>query len=150
MFQLNRNKQKTNRNSLIGSIICNFFTENFSVFFWFFSDCFETVCFGCFASRPKQRVSFEPKKTEDPPKQIKREYIWVFFRKFRVLLVCFCLFWNRYVCFGCFDIGSKHRNKQKYLVFGFTKQTGTNAKQILFWYVLVWTGIYFLFVSRTP
>ncbi len=34
-------------------------------------------------------VSIEPKQTEDPPKQFKRVYIWVFFRKFRVVLVCF-------------------------------------------------------------
>jgi len=60
-----------------------FFSDVF-VFFGFFvfsvfSVCFETVCFGCFASIPKQRVSIEPKQTEDPPKQFKREYIWVFF-----------------------------------------------------------------------
>jgi hypothetical protein len=51
--------------------------------------CFETVCFGCFASITKQRVSIDPKQTEDPPKQFKREYIWVFFRKFRVVSVCY-------------------------------------------------------------
>jgi hypothetical protein len=59
MFRLNRNKQKTNRNSLIGSIFCNFyrkfmvfrffrffsvFSSVFSVFFSVFSVCFETVC----------------------------------------------------------------------------------------------------------
>ena len=41
MFRLNRNKQKINRNSLIGSIVCNFLQKFmvFSVFFsvfWFF------------------------------------------------------------------------------------------------------------------
>jgi hypothetical protein len=36
---------------------------------------------------------------------------------------CFGLLRNRSVCFGCFDIGSKHRNKPKFFVFGFTKQT---------------------------
>ncbi len=50
---------------------------------------------------------------------------------------------NRSVCFGCFDIGSKHRNKPKYFVFGFTKQTETNTKQILFRFVSVRTEIYF-------
>jgi hypothetical protein len=49
-----------------GEHILLFFTENlgffrfFSVFFGFlrfFSICFKTVCFGCFASLPKQRVS---------------------------------------------------------------------------------------------
>jgi hypothetical protein len=103
MFRLNRNKQETNRNSLIGSISCYFFYRKcrvfpvfsiFSGFFGFFrffrffsvfSVCFETVCFGCFASIPKQRVLIEPKQTEDPPKQFKREYIWKFFHKFRVV-----------------------------------------------------------------
>jgi hypothetical protein len=38
MFRLNRNKQKTNRNSLIGSIFCYFFRKCrvFPVF-WFFA-----------------------------------------------------------------------------------------------------------------
>ncbi len=62
-------------------------------------------------------------------RQFKREYIWEFFRKFRVVSVSFGLLRNRSVCFGCFDIGSKHRNKPKFFLFGFTKQTETNAKQ---------------------
>ncbi len=130
----------------------------FSVFFVLFhfsvfSVCFETVCFSCFASILKQRVSIEPKQTEDPHKQFKREYIWEFFRKFRVVSVCFGLLRNRSVCFGCFDIGSKHRNKPNIFLFGFTKQTETNAKQILFRFVSVCFGSnrnLFLFVSRTP
>jgi hypothetical protein len=95
-------------------------------------------------------VSIEPKQTEDPPKQFKREYIWVFFRKFRVVSVCFGLLRNSSVCFGCFDIGSKHRNKPKFLVFGFTKQTETNAKQILFRFVSVRTEIYFCLFRGHP
>jgi hypothetical protein len=69
----------------------------FSVFFGFFLGFFGLFrnslfrCFGCFASIPKQRVSIDPKQTEDQPKQFKREYIWVFFRKFRVVSVCFGL-----------------------------------------------------------
>ncbi len=109
-----------------------FFTENlgFFRFFRFFSSIFGffSVSFGCFASIPKQ---------------FKREYIWVFFRKFKVVSVCFGLLRNSSVCFDCFDIGSKHRNKQNFLVFGFTKQTETNAKQILFRFVSVRTEIYF-------
>jgi hypothetical protein len=108
-----------------------FFTGNlgFSRFFSFFlvylvfSVCFETVCFGCFASIPKQRVSIEPKQTEDPPKQFKREYIWEFFRTFRVVSVCFSLLRNRSVCFGCFYIGSKQ-----------TKQTRNRSCFGLFWF----------------
>jgi hypothetical protein len=57
--------------------------------FSFFSVCSETVCFGCFASIPKQRVSIEPKQTEDPPKQFKREYILKFFQNFRVVFGLF-------------------------------------------------------------
>jgi hypothetical protein len=62
-----------------------FFTENveFFCFFLVSSVCFETVCFGCFASIPKQRILIEPKQTEDPPKQFKREYI-------RFVSVCYC------------------------------------------------------------
>ncbi len=33
-------------------------------------------------------VSIEPKQTEDPPKQFKREYIWVFFK---IIYGCFGL-----------------------------------------------------------
>jgi hypothetical protein len=62
---------------------------------WFRHYLKQNVCFSCFASIPKTEsfdVSIEPKQTEDPPKQFKREYIWVFFRKFRVarfVLVCY-------------------------------------------------------------
>ncbi len=72
-------------------------------------------CFGCFASIPKQRVSIDPKQTEDPPNQFKREYIWVFFRKFRVVSVCFGLLRNSSVCFGCFDTGSKNETNRNFL-----------------------------------
>jgi hypothetical protein len=95
-------------------------------------------------------VSIEPKQTEYPPKQLKREYIWVFFRKFRVVSVCFGLLRNRSVCFACFNIGSKHQNKPKFFVFGFTNQTETNAKQILFRFVSVRTEIYFCLFRGHP
>jgi hypothetical protein len=145
MFRLNRSKQKTNRNSLIGSIFCYFLQKiyGFSVFFFFssffsfFSVCFETDCFGCFTSRPKQRVSIRSKQTEDPPKQFKREYIREFFIKFMVVLVCFGLLRNRSVCFGCFDIGSKHRNKPKFFVLvsrNKPKQTRNRSCFGLFWF----------------
>jgi hypothetical protein len=168
MFRLNRNKQKTNRNSLIGSIFCNFlqkiysfpgffrFFSFFFVFFGFFrfiSVFFEHSLFWLFrfyTETERFDISIEPKQKEDPPKQIKREYIWVFFIKFRVVSVCYGLLRNRSVCFGCFDIGSKHRNKPKYLVFGFTKQTETNAKQILFRFVSVRTEINFCLFRGHP
>ncbi len=109
--------------------ILQFFTENlwFFRFFQFFSRFFLVFfglfrnslfrCFCCFACIPKQRVSIDLKQTEDPPKQFKREYIWVIFRKFRVVSDCFGLLQNSSVCFGCFDIGSKHRNTPKLFLF---------------------------------
>ncbi len=80
--------------------ILPFFTEKlgffrFFSFFSFFLVCFKTVCFGCFASIPSFDGSIELKQTEDPPKEFKREYIWVFFRKFRVVSVCFGLLRNK-------------------------------------------------------
>jgi hypothetical protein len=64
----------------------------FSVFFSVFLVCFETVCFvcfGCFASIPKQRASTDPKQQKTNPNSLKREYTWVFFRKFRVVSICY-------------------------------------------------------------
>jgi hypothetical protein len=72
--------------------------------------------FHCYTETESFDVSTEPKQTEDQPKQFDREHILVFFRKFRVVSVCFGLIQNSSVCFGCFDIGTKHRNKPKILV----------------------------------
>ena len=69
---------------------------------------------------------------------------------FRFVSVCFGLLRNSSVCFGCFDIGSKHRNKPKLFVIGFTKQTETNAKQILFRFVSVRTENYFCLFRGHP
>jgi hypothetical protein len=91
-------------------------------------------------------VSIEPKQREDQPKQFDREHI---FRQFWVVLVCFSLFRNSSVCFCCFDIGSKHRNKQKFFVFGSSKQTATQPKQILFRFVSVRTEILFVCFEDT-
>ncbi len=101
-----------------------FLSDNLGLF-RFVLVCFETVCFGCFASIPKQRVSKFRYGTENNR--------------------------NSSVCFGCFDIGSKHRNKPKFLVFGFTKQIETQPKQILlrFVSVSVRTENFCMFVSRT-
>ena len=83
-------------------------------------------------------------------RQFKREYMREFFRKFRVVSACFGLLRNRSVCFGCFDIGSKHRNKPKFFLFGFTKQTEKNVKQILFQFVSVRTENYFCLFRGHP
>ena len=94
MFRLNRNKQKTNRNSLIGSIFCNFlqkiygffgffrfflgFFVFFLGFFGFFSRFFRFVSkqfvsvfrlFRFYTETENFDVSIEPKQTEDQPKQ---------------------------------------------------------------------------------
>jgi hypothetical protein len=71
---------------LIFSVFLFFFLVFFLGFFGLFRNSLFR-CFGCFTSIPKQRVSIDPKQTEDPPTQFKREYIWVFFRKFRVVSV---------------------------------------------------------------
>ena len=68
----------------------------------------------------------------------------------KIFLVCFGLFRNSSVCFGCFDIGLKHRNKQKYFCFLF-HETNRNKRETDL--VLVCFGSnrnLFLFVSRTP
>ncbi len=160
MFRLNQNKQKTIRNSLIESIFCYFLQkiQGFSVFFvffvfQFFPGFFRNSLFRSFRFYTETEsfdVSIELKQTADPPKQFKREYIWVFFKKIRVASVYFGLLQNRSVCFGCFHIGSKHRNKPKFFVLGFTKQTETNAKQILFRFVSVRTEIYFCLFLGHP
>jgi hypothetical protein len=90
-------------------------------------------------------VSIEPKQTKDQPKQFDREHILVFFRKFWVVSVCFGLIQNSAVCFGCFDIGSKHRNKPKQTKnFSFWFHE-TQPKQILFRFFSVRTRILFSF-----
>jgi hypothetical protein len=55
------------------------------------------------------------------------------------------LFQNGTAWISCFDIGSKHRNKPKFFLFGFTKQTETQPNQILFRF----EPNFFCFVSRT-
>ncbi len=97
-----------------------FFSVFFGFFLFFFGLCRNSLfrLFRFYTETESFNVSIEPKQAEDPPKQFKREYIWVFFRKLRVVSVCFGLLRNSSVCFGCFDTGSKHRNKPKFLVFG--------------------------------
>jgi hypothetical protein len=74
----------------------------------------ETVCFGCFSSIPKQRVSMfqlNQNKQKTYPNSLK-ESIYGYFSE-NVGLFRFVT--NSPVCFGCFGIGSKHRNKPKFL-----------------------------------
>ncbi len=76
------------------------FTDNvgffrFFCFFPFFSVCFETVCFGCFASIPKQRVlifRLNRNKQKTHPNSLKESTFGYFsenFGLFRFVLVCY-------------------------------------------------------------
>jgi hypothetical protein len=81
---------------------------------------------------------------------IERAYFGtVFFRKFRGFLG---LFRNSAVCFGCFDIGLKHRNKTKqteFFRFWFHETNETKPKQILLRFVSVLIEIFFVCVEDT-
>ncbi len=75
-----------------------FVTENVGVFRFFsffllhFFGLFRNSLFRLFRFYTETEsfdVLIEPKQTEDPPKQFKREYIGVFFRKFRIVSVCY-------------------------------------------------------------
>jgi hypothetical protein len=118
----------------------------FSAFFGlfgYFSKCFVSVCFGCFTSIPKQRVSmfrFNRNKQKTNRNSLIESIFWYFYENLG-------LFRFFSVCFDFFDIGSKHRNKPNFFVFGFTKQTKTKPKQILFQFVSFQTEI-FVCLSR--
>jgi hypothetical protein len=73
------------------SRFCLVFFRVFS-FFLVFSGFFRNSLFRLFRFFTETEsfdVLIEPKQTKDPSKQFKREYIWVFFIKFRVVLVCY-------------------------------------------------------------
>ncbi len=139
-----------------------FFTENlgffrFFSFFSFFSRLFSFFfrnslfrLFRFYTETESFDVSIEPKQTEEPPKQFKESIFGYFLENLGLFRFVSVFLRNSSVCFGCFDIGSKQRNKPKLLVFGFTKQTETNAKQILFPFVSVRTEIYFCLFRGNP
>jgi hypothetical protein len=96
----------------------------------------------CFGSIPKQRVSMfrlNLNKQKTNQNSLIESIFWYF-----------GLFRNSSVCFSCFDMGSKHRNKQKFFDFGFTKQTETQPKKILFRFVSVRTEIFFCLFRGHP
>ncbi len=111
---------------------------------WFFYRYFSQICI----FKRKTTLRIESYYIEDI------HFIFGYFSEnfglFRFFSICFGLLRNSSVCFGCFDIGSKNRNKTKLFVFGFTKQTETNAKQILFRFVSVRTEIYFCLFRGHP
>jgi hypothetical protein len=91
MFRLNRNKQTANRNSLIldSEHILVFCSGNLRLF-WFVSKQYCSFqLFRFYTETHSFNVSIEPKQTEDQSKQVDREAILIFFRKFRVVSVCF-------------------------------------------------------------
>ncbi len=131
---------------MIWSIFWYFFRK-FRVF-RFFLVCFKIVCFSCFAFIPKQRVSMFW-LNQNKQKTNRNSLIESNFGIFFYLGVLFRFVWKHSVCFDCFDKGSKHRNNPKFLVFGFTKQTETKQKQILFRFVWVQTDILFCLFQDT-
>ncbi len=91
-----------------------FFSSFLSFFlvFWFFLFFSVIRFFGLFRNSLFRLFRFYT-ETESFDISIIREYIWEFFKKFRVVSVCFGLLRNRSDCFGCFDIGSKQQTKPK-------------------------------------
>ncbi len=94
-----------------------FFSRFFRFFKFFsvFSICFEIVCFGVsvvsLLYRNREfRLIWKKQKTH--PNSLKESILGIF----QKILSCFGLLRNSSVCFGCFDIGSKHRNKPKLFV----------------------------------
>ncbi len=76
--------------------------------------------------------------------------IFPVFRFFSFFSVCFGLVRNSSVCLGCFDIGSKHRNKPNFFVFGFTKTNRNKRETDLVSVCFGSNQNLYLFVSRTP
>ncbi len=125
------------------SVFSVFSVFSFFSFFFVCSVCFETVCFSCFASIRKQRVSIEPKQTEDPPKQFKREYIWEFFRKFRVVPKQICLF-------RLFRYSFETPKQTEFFSFWFHETNRNERETDPFSVCFGSNRNLFLFVSRTP
>ena len=79
-------------------------------------------------------------------------YIWVFFRKFRVVSVFFGLFrfvTKQFCLFRLFRYRFETPKQTEIICFGFTKQTETQPKQILFRFVSVRTKILFVCFEDT-
>jgi hypothetical protein len=142
-------QQKTNRNRLIGSIFCHFLQKilSFSGFFVFFS-VFSVCLVRLYTETESFDVSIEPKQAEDPPKQFKREYIWVFFRKLRVVSVCFGLFrfvTKQFCLFRLFRYRFETLKQTKIFCFWFN-ETNRNKRKT----DLVRTEIYFCLFRGQP
>ncbi len=133
-----------------------FFTENveffrfFSIFFGFFLGFFRFFRFYRFFRFirfvSKQFVSIEPKQTEDPPKQFKREYIWKFFQKFRVVSVV-----SKQIClFRLFRYRFETPKQTEIFPFWFHETNRNERETDLVSVCFGSSRKLFLFVSRTP
>ncbi len=150
MFRLNRNKQKTNRNSLIGSIFCYFYRKFkvFPVFFQFFRFCFWFVSVVLLLYQNRGFQCFDWTETNRIPTQTfcKRVYlgifqkIWGCFGLFRSVTKQFCLF-------QLFPYRFETPKQTEIFCFWFHE---TNQKQILFRFVLFRTKIYFCLFLGHP
>jgi hypothetical protein len=115
-----------------------FFYRKFRVFadFFVFFGLFRfRNCVSVYTETESFDVSIEPKQTEDPPKQFKREYIWVFFKFLGLLMkqtetnakqilfrfvsvrteIYFCLFRGHPTCIGIHEEVIKKQPPAKYL-----------------------------------
>ncbi len=105
--------------------------------FWFVSVCFETVCFGCFEFYTETAsfdVSIEPKQTEDQPKQFDRENILIFFRKFRVVSVCFGLIRNMMMMIIIINIIIDSKQICLFRLFRYRLETPKQTENFSFWF----------------
>jgi hypothetical protein len=99
-------------------------------------------------NRKKKLLGFAKKQTEKQPKQIEFrfeprkkingfEYPLIDNVFFGIFLVCFGLFRENSVCFGCFDTGPKHRNKPKKCFLVSRNKPKNNRNRLsfgLFWF----------------
>ncbi len=124
-----------------------FLSENWGLF-RFVLVCFETVCFSCFASIPKQRVLMfllNRNKQKINRNSLIESIFWYFKENlglfpFVIQFYLFQLFWYRF-----------ETPKQTVIfVFSFMKQTKTQTKQILFWFVSVQTEKLFCLFRGHP
>ncbi len=139
------------------SIFCYFLQkiEGFSVSFRFFrsfSGFFETVCFGCFASIPKQRDSMfrlNRNKQKTHPNSLKESILGnflenlVLFGLFRFLTKQFCLF-------RLFRYRFETTKQTETFCFGFHETNRNKRETDLVSVCFGSNRNLFLFVSRTP
>ncbi len=134
--------------------ILHFFTENlgfsrfFSVFS-FFSVCFETVCFGCFASIPKPKVSMfrlNRNKQKTHPNRLKEST----FGYFSENLGLFRFFTKQICLFRLFRYRFETPKQTEIFRFWFHETNRNKRETDLVSVCFGSNRNLFLFVSRTP